>query len=251
MQTYYQDLLQILIAIGKKDKWYQADLDAICNAIDIFEISAKESSLQIYFLEGISNLCEYATAKISRAKIHKYVPNPFGIDFIYFLENEIQIMKINTDYINKYIFKTDITIENIISLLERIEFSAYFTIEESRFEKKVSEYLTDILGSNAVNTQYYQYGNLTNRIDIDLGHGIIGIELKIANQLETSDAVHRLIGQAVYYNQNFYKNRLIVLVAGKNNITPIIQEVKSILENLGVFFIYKQCINSNNIHTTF
>ena len=80
--------------------------------------------------------------------------------------------------------------------------------------------------------------------DIDLYNGNLGIELKLAKELlKSATNIERLFGQAIYYNHRCYNGNLIILVVGrKKDCTPQMREIKSLIEELGVKFVFN-CID--------
>lgn len=57
----------------------------------------------------------------------------------------------------------------------------------------------DLREQSNVNTEFSVGGHWGMKSDVDLFHGKIGIELKVAEQLKSASNVERLIGQVVYY----------------------------------------------------
>jgi hypothetical protein len=81
------------------------------------------------------------------------------------------------------------------------------------------------------------------KCDIDLFHGKIGIELKVAEQLKSASNVERLMGQVVYYMKKQYGSNFIVFVAGKpKEYDASMQEIEGIINSLGARFVYKEVI---------
>ena len=78
------------------------------------------------------------------------------------------------------------------------------------------------------------YFNLA--IDLDIGNGLVGVEVKHAASLLKAAEAHRLIGQAGYYQRRRYGENLIVAVVG--NQTELgdlgVREVMSFLQDLGI-----------------
>ncbi len=87
--------------------------------------------------------------------------------------------------------------------------------------------------------QYNIGGYLGLKIDIDLGNGRVGVEVKLATSLLKATEAHRLIGQAVYYQQRRYKDSLIVAVVGRSEELeyPMLKELRSFLESFGITYI--------------
>ncbi len=101
------------------------------------------------------------------------------------------------------------------------------------------ELIVEILGPKfaAVADQYSVGGFNGWRIDIDIGNGKVGVEVKLAASLQTSSAeMQRLVGQAVYYRKKRYDDNLIVGIVGEPDDLkdPVITELRSFLEELGI-----------------
>lgn len=113
--------------------------------------------------------------------------------------------------------------------------------KEEKVQNSLSVQLKEIYGQGEVNTEFSVGGHWGMKSDIDLFHGKIGIELKVAEQLKSASNVERLIGQVVYYMKKQYGNNFIVLVAGKpKEYDASMQELEEIINNLGAKFIYKE-----------
>ena len=109
------------------------------------------------------------------------------------------------------------------------------------------EELKKIYGQSNVNTEFSVGGHWGMKSDVDLFHGKIGIELKVAEQLKSASNVERLIGQVVYYMKKQYGNNFIVLVAGKSKeYDASMQELEEIINSLGAKFVYKAIDNKSN-----
>ena len=113
--------------------------------------------------------------------------------------------------------------------------------KEKRVQKNLFGQLNEIYGQSNVNTEFSVGGHWGMKSDIDLFHGKIGIELKVAEQLKSASNVERLVGQVVYYMKKQYGNNFIVLVVGKpKEYDASMQELEEIINNLGAKFIYKE-----------
>ena len=85
--------------------------------------------------------------------------------------------------------------------------------------------------------QYNIGGYLGLKIDIDVGNGGIGVEVKLAESLLRSTAeIHRLIGQAIYYQKKRYGDNLLVSIVGLRDDLdqPILKETYSFLESFNI-----------------
>ena len=86
-------------------------------------------------------------------------------------------------------------------------------------------------------SQYNIGGYLGLKIDLDIGNGGTGIEVKLADSLLRSTAeIHRLIGQAIYYQKKRYGNNLLVSIVGLRDEldAPTLKETYSFLESVNI-----------------
>ncbi len=132
---------------------------------------------------------------------------------------------------------TDIQVENVTYYIEKevvVKKSQYTT--ESNVERIIANQLEDRFGK--VHRQYSIGGYLGLKCDIDIHDGKVGIEIKLANQLTTSN-IERLFGQILYYSRRTYKQNLIVLVVGtEKEADRKVEEIADIINELGLKFIY-------------
>jgi hypothetical protein len=80
------------------------------------------------------------------------------------------------------------------------------------------------------------------KIDLDIGNGKVGIELKLARKLKSRNEVNRLIGQTTMYkNRKYSQNNLIILLVGNTQTyqQPYVQELKQVIEKEALFFYMK------------
>ena len=113
--------------------------------------------------------------------------------------------------------------------------------KENRVQNNLLAQLKERYGQSNVNTEFSVGGHWGMKCDLDLFHGKIGIELKVAEQLKSASNVERLIGQVVYYMKKQYGNNLIVFIAGKPKAYDAsMQELEEIINSLGAKFIYKE-----------
>ena len=115
--------------------------------------------------------------------------------------------------------------------------------KEKRVQNNLFDQLKGIYSQSHVNTEFSVGGHWGMKCDIDLFHGKIGIELKVAEQLKSASNVERLMGQVVYYMKKQYGSNFIVFVAGKpKEYDASMQEIEGIINSLGARFIYKEVI---------
>mgnify|MGYP000126596712 FL=1 len=99
----------------------------------------------------------------------------------------------------------DLKPENVIAVLDEIVITNTDLSSEAKLEKRIYNVLHDTF-QNA-ETQYNIGGYLGLRVDIDLGDGKVGIELKLADELVgKAQNIERLIGQTAYYTKRIYVN---------------------------------------------
>lgn len=78
------------------------------------------------------------------------------------------------------------------------------------------------------------------KIDIDLGHGEIGIEIKLSQQLTGNSSKRKeAIGQLVQYRKT-YETDLILVVGGKKTEvqSPLLREVQEGAKSVGARYIF-------------
>ena len=107
---------------------------------------------------------------------------------------------------------------------------------EKAFEKALYTYLDSKF--NSVDTQVSIGGVKALKIDLDLGNGQVGLELKLAEKVITSSEKQRLIGQMHDYTTKRYKpeNFILAVVGNKKLRTDtIMKEVKQLVETKSHF----------------
>ncbi|EAY27177.1 hypothetical protein [Microscilla marina] len=130
--------------------------------------------------------------------------------------------------------------KNVLQLMQKLQPSEkkFGKASEKQIEqwlaKKMRHYFDD------VETQISMGGR--EKIDLDVGNGKVGIELKLARKLKSRNEVNRLIGQTTMYkNRKYNQNNLIILLV-ENTQTyeqPHVQELKQIIEKEALFFYMK------------
>lgn len=92
-----------------------------------------------------------------------------------------------------------------------------------------------------VSTQYSVGGYLGYRIDIDLGDGQVGVEVKLADAVRASSSeAYRTLGQAFVYDRRKYGGRVIVALVGPDSLRheASLVEVSDLLRSVGVTVAY-------------
>ena len=132
----------------------------------------------------------------------------------------------------------DIQVPDVLSKLKEVELKKAQYTTEKKVEDIIVTHLNDKIGR--AHAQYNIGGYLGLKVDIDLGDGQVGIELKLAKELgDNASNIERLFGQVIYYSKRRYKDKLIVLVVGtEKEQTQVMKEIEKFVTELGVFFHY-------------
>lgn len=153
-----------------------------------------------------------------------------------FLKGAGSALRAFTDGIKKNVF--DLQVPDVLRTLSELEIKKSNYTTEKKVEDLLVAYLNDKIGR--AHAQYNIGGYLGLKVDVDLGDGQIGIELKLAKELGSNASnIERLFGQVIYYSKRRYKDRLIVVVVGtEKEQNQIIKEIEKFVTELGVFFCY-------------
>ncbi len=123
------------------------------------------------------------------------------------------------------------TKDNVIACLRELRLPNRALRSEADVEEVVASYLAPRFQS--VCQQYSIGGMLGLKVDLDIGDGRVGVELKLADSiLGKTNEFHRLIGQAVYYDYRRYHGNLILCIAGRrgDDEDPLMRDLFSLLE---------------------
>lgn len=132
----------------------------------------------------------------------------------------------------------DIQVETVVNEINSMVIKKTLYTSEKKVEDFICAELSNTIGR--AHSQYNIGGYLGLRVDIDLGDGQVGIELKLAKELSAANNIERLFGQVIYYSKRVYKDKLIVVVVGSDKeYTQIVKEVEKFINELGVTFVYK------------
>ena len=132
----------------------------------------------------------------------------------------------------------DIQVETVVNEINTMVIKKALYTSEKKVEDFICAELSNTIGR--AHSQYNIGGYLGLRVDIDLGDGQVGIELKLAKELSAANNIERLFGQVIYYSKRVYKDKLIVVVVGTDKeYTQIVKEVEKFINELGVKFVYK------------
>lgn len=132
----------------------------------------------------------------------------------------------------------DIQVPDVLSTLKELEIKESQYTTEKKVEAIIVQHLNDKIGR--AHPQYNIGGYLGLKVDIDLGDGQVGIELKLAKELnDKANNIERLFGQVIYYSKRKYKDKLVVLVVGtEKEYTQVMKEIEKFVSEMGVFFHY-------------
>jgi len=131
----------------------------------------------------------------------------------------------------------DISSEGVLETLENIVVKKTQYTSEKNVENIISTQL-EVPYKDKIHQQYAIGGFLHLKIDIDIADGQVGIELKLAKELNSTN-IERLLGQVLYYSKRKYKKDLVVLIVGtEKEYDQTIRELKSIIEEQEVKFFY-------------
>jgi hypothetical protein len=113
---------------------------------------------------------------------------------------------------------------------------------EAQVEEDAEWFIDSILDQHftPVAHQYSIGGYLGTKIDVDLGNGTVGVEIKLAASLSKSTEVHRMLGQAYHYDRRRYSGNLIVAVVGtpEDLSDPLLKEMAELLEALRIACVF-------------
>jgi hypothetical protein len=137
-----------------------------------------------------------------------------------------------------------VKMSNVIEALEEFEYKKVSRLKEGYTEKSIQNQLKTHLLKKYVHVtdEYGIEGINATKIDFDIGHGKVGLELKLAKSLFKTSNLHRLVGQIEDYSNHKYDNdNLIVAVYGEPNHTSERTQLKRIQEKIeekGAEFAY-------------
>ena len=124
-----------------------------------------------------------------------------------------------------------ITVSKVLEVLDDLKISLSQYTTEKNVENILAKYIDQYF---YVHRQYNIGGFLGLKIDLDINE-TVGIELKLAKELTTTN-IERLLGQVIYYSKRKYGEKLIVLIVrtSKEVNTRIMDELEEIIQELGV-----------------
>jgi hypothetical protein len=106
--------------------------------------------------------------------------------------------------------------------------------EESDATEALRSHLSEVFEN--VHPEYYLGGYLGLKIDLDIGNGKLGIEVKLASALLKAAEAHRLVGQVTYYQRRRYGDALLVAIVGNEDdlTASTLKELTQFLSELGI-----------------
>lgn len=147
--------------------------------------------------------------------------------------------------------KKEPNLKNVLKILDKIP-QDLLANESAVSEQIVEEYLFKHLKKHFKTIQrQYVIGNHKSkreRIDLDLGNGNLGIEIKLAKLLRKTNERNRLLGQIDLYKTRKYANKpIIVIIVGteENSKDENLIELREILANKQAFFYYLKLTQSH------
>jgi hypothetical protein len=130
--------------------------------------------------------------------------------------------------------KRTATKDDVVSVLRQLRVPRRKARAEAESQDEIASFLSPHFED--VFREYNIGGYFGLRIDLDIGNGKVGVEVKLAEALFTAGEAHRLIGQAVYYQRRRYGENLNVAVVGSESDLqdPGVRETLSFLTDLGI-----------------
>ncbi len=127
------------------------------------------------------------------------------------------------------------TKEAVMGHFKQLTVPARKAHEEIDAQYVIGDHLAEVFED--VHPQYNIGGYLGLKIDIDIGNGKVGVEVKLADSLLKSAAeIQRLIGQSIYYQKKRYLDNLIIAIVGRREDLedPMLKETYSFLEGFNI-----------------
>lgn len=198
-------------------------------------------------LRVIRDKVDKAVVAMKRKRVHKLVPIPVSSSFMEHLVLTI------SQYVGDRIPFDDIAglpprsyrqeeldFPFLCEYLKQVIIPTRKLRDENALERYLFEVMIPVFGSSHIHRQYNIGGFLGLKSDLDFFNGQMGVELKVGNL--SAAVMQRLVGQTVYYGRRVYGPKLIVLVAGKGNISATLAELGEFVEELGATFIYRKAV---------
>jgi len=137
-----------------------------------------------------------------------------------------------------------VTVKLVLEKIEQFKIELNPKLKLGYTEKSIQKQLDTHLKNNFehVIREYGIEGINGTKIDFDIGHGKVGLEIKLADSVYKSSGYQRMLGQLQEYtNAKYKKKNLIVLVAGSDQQkkeTAMITKLKANIENNNAIFCF-------------
>jgi hypothetical protein len=128
-------------------------------------------------------------------------------------------------------------VEKVLKEIETFSSSVKSLTAEWDLETELHKHLKEKF--HTVERQFYLGGAKALKIDLDIGNGRIGVELKLASKLVDSAEKHRFIGQMLDYTSKRYKpENFILVVAGSREIRDEVslREIRGFVQQKSKFY---------------
>lgn len=165
-------------------------------------------------------------------KLNSFTIGNFNLSIGLFSRNYTLSLKDKERGIDNRVIDEYVTVQRVLKDVKSYSTEGTTYYAESSFEESLYDYLA--LKYENVHRQVSIGGVKSLKIDLDIGNGKVGIELKIADKVTRSAEKQRLIGQLHDYTEKKYReNNLIVAVTGesKYEMDISIKEVEKLVKN--------------------
>ncbi|MCB9230095.1 MAG: hypothetical protein H6581_00405 [Bacteroidia bacterium] len=233
---------EILIKFGEvKENFVNEEIVFSELSQHIFDLRKEKDSIGFkkneLLIEIIGKKVEIALDTIKKKRKYKEIDFQYSDELYAHIKGLLKLKEDN------FLFNDIQTMDksSVGILLENILIPNRKTSTESDLEKYLFDILSNILGRENIHRQFNIGGFLGLKSDIDVGNGKVGLELKIADNLNATE-MQRVIGQVTYYKRRFYQDNLILLIAGKTEISSTLNELVSFINDLEISVIYRKSI---------
>lgn len=137
-----------------------------------------------------------------------------------------------------------VTVESVLSLIDDFKIKRLKELRFGYTEKSVQNQLRDYLRKNIrhVTDEYGIEGINATKVDLDLGRGEVGIEIKLAKAVFKAAGQDRMVGQLDTFVKKKYddNNLILLIVAEKHHLKDIAmrEQIESRLEDAGVEIVF-------------
>jgi hypothetical protein len=137
-----------------------------------------------------------------------------------------------------------VTVDNVIDHIEKFKPKRNQKLKFGYTEREIQKQLYRFLGKYYVHVtmEYGLEGLQGTKIDLDVGNGKVGLELKLAYAVYKSAGLQRLVGQIVEYQETKYNDdNLVVAVFGtkdEKNDRTMLKKVQERVESKDAHFYF-------------